>query len=88
MTGQKLSTNDAHGDLLWQGRVLSADSLRRRLNGHQRVLIPPGTVVTPLAAEELRAGGVALEVQRKENQAAFLTWAALRIAATSSCRVP
>jgi len=74
MIEQKFSTNGAHGDLLWQGRVLAADPLRRSLNGHRRVLIAPGTIVTPLAAEELRSSGVALEVQREETATESKTW--------------
>jgi ribose 5-phosphate isomerase RpiB len=74
MMGHPLSTNSAHGDLLWQGRVLAADLLRRSLNGHRRVLIAPGTVVTPLAAEELRSGGIELEIQGQESPSKEVSW--------------
>jgi ribose 5-phosphate isomerase RpiB len=58
--------NGEGSTLRWAGRVLAADDLRRNLNGHREVLLPSGAVVTPLAAEELRARGVLL---RKENNA-------------------
>ena len=47
--------------LRWSGRVLSADEVRRRVNGHRRLLLPRSAVVTPLAAEELREHGVEWE---------------------------
>jgi hypothetical protein len=53
--------------LRWPRRVLAADDLRRGLNGHREVVVAPGTVVTPLAHEHLRANGVA--VRRQEADA-------------------
>jgi ribose 5-phosphate isomerase RpiB len=50
-------------DLIWTGRVLAYEHLRRNLNGHRRVVLQRGAVVTPLAAEELHAGGVEVTVQ-------------------------
>jgi hypothetical protein len=44
--------------LRWAGRVLTADDLRGRLNGHREIVLPSRAVVTPLAAEQLRANGV------------------------------
>ena len=46
------------GVLHWPRRVLAADDLRRALNGHREIVLPRAAVVTPLAAEELRANGV------------------------------
>src|SRR4051812_3131780 len=46
--------------LRWPGRVLAAADLQRHLNGHRAVVLGPWTVVTPLAGEELRQGGVEL----------------------------
>ena len=64
-----MSTNgqvqDAAADghvLRWPGRVLAAEDLRRSLNGQRRVVLSPRTIVTPLAAEQLRADGI--EVMR------------------------
>ncbi len=50
-------THDAHV-LHWPRRVLAADDLRRSLNGHREIVLLREAVVTPLAAEELRARGV------------------------------
>lgn len=55
-------TADA-GILRWAGRVLSADDLRRSLNGHREIVLVPDAVVTPLALEHLRTNGVALKRQ-------------------------
>lgn len=52
--------------LHWPGRVLSASDLRHRLNGHRELVLAPGTVVTPLAQEELRQNGV--QVTRREPE--------------------
>jgi hypothetical protein len=59
-----MSANGQHdrGDgervLHWPGRVLTAGDLRTSLNGHREVLLAPGTLVTPLAADELKANGI------------------------------
>ncbi|HEV3260353.1 MAG TPA: RpiB/LacA/LacB family sugar-phosphate isomerase [Gemmataceae bacterium] len=60
-----MSANGQHRDassgdqvLRWQGRVLAAEDLRHSLNGHREVLLAAGTIVTPLAAEQLRAHGI------------------------------
>jgi ribose 5-phosphate isomerase RpiB len=49
--------------LRWSGRVVSAEGLRRSLNGHRALLVSPRAIITPLAAEQLRERGV--EVQRQ-----------------------
>lgn len=46
--------------LSWTDRVLSADDLRRHLNGHREIQVGGGTIITPLALEELRSRGVRL----------------------------
>jgi hypothetical protein len=43
--------------LSWPKRLLSADDLRQ-LNGQRELRLLPRTIVTPLAADELRARGV------------------------------
>jgi hypothetical protein len=53
-------------ELRWTGPVLSGEHLRRSLNGHRRVLLSPRTVLTPLAGEELRAAGVAVEREQPD----------------------
>jgi ribose 5-phosphate isomerase RpiB len=49
--------------LRWNGTVLSALDLRGALNGHREVVVPERTVITPSAAEELRARGVGITRQ-------------------------
>lgn len=44
--------------LAWPRRVLSLADLRQSLNGHREIAVGPETVVTPLAAEELRTSGI------------------------------
>jgi hypothetical protein len=55
-----MSVNGQHdGQVLsWPKRLLSADDLRCHLNGQRELQLLPHTVVTPLAADELRARGV------------------------------
>src|SRR5437879_3777252 len=49
----------ADGQILrWTGRVVASEDLRRALNGHRELLVSPRTIITPLAAEELRDRGV------------------------------
>src|SRR5204863_7420643 len=63
------------GVLRWPGRVVAADELRRRLNGHRELLLPPHTIVTPLALEELRTQGI--PIRREEEMptsSATLVW--------------
>jgi hypothetical protein len=61
--------------LHWPGRVLSLADLQRSLNGHRDIILAPGTIITPLAAEELRHRGVTL-TRRTEKPAASsaVTW--------------
>jgi hypothetical protein len=63
---------EADGAVLrWPGRVLSAEDVRRRVNGHRRLLLPRSAVVTPLAAEELSRNGV--QWDREEEKTAART---------------
>jgi hypothetical protein len=60
----------------WGRGVLTADDLRRSLNGHRDLLLAAHTVVTPLAADELRHGDVT--VRREEaTSTGGLAWAVL-----------
>jgi hypothetical protein len=54
--------------LHWPGRVLAADDLRRSLNGHRRIVLGRSAVVTPSAAEQLRADGVEIVRQASEER--------------------
>jgi len=63
---QDVSSN---GQVLhWPGRVVCAEDLRRALNGQRELVLSPRTVVTPLAADELRSRGV--QITRQETQPA------------------
>lgn len=49
--------------LCWPRRVLSADDLRRHLTSQRELQLLPRTIVTPLAADELRARGIRITWQ-------------------------
>ena len=52
-------TSTTNGSVLcWPKRLLSADDLRRHLTSQKELVLLPKTVVTPLAADELRAKGI------------------------------
>jgi ribose 5-phosphate isomerase RpiB len=60
----QLRDHVADGEVLrWQGRVVAAEELRRSLNGHRELVVPPGTILTPLALEELHTRGVRIKRQ-------------------------
>jgi hypothetical protein len=62
---------DSNGQVLhWSGRVVSAEDLRRSLNGQRELVLPARAIITPLAAEELRANGVRVTRQAGDNKAA------------------
>ena len=56
--GQQREASGAGQVLRWPGRVLAAEDLRHSLDGHGELVLDPETVITPLAAEQLRAGGI------------------------------
>src|SRR5262249_31089916 len=67
---------DASADgpvLRWPGRVVALDELRRSLNSHRELVLPPGAIITPLAAEELRTNGVRITRQAVEKRPATKT---------------
>jgi hypothetical protein len=70
-------TASADGAVLrWAGRVVAAEDLRRSLNGHRELVLAPRTIVTPLAAEDLKARGVKVTRQAETRKpAAAATWA-------------
>jgi hypothetical protein len=61
--------------LSWPKRLLSADDLRRNLTSQRELLLLPRTVVTPLAADELRAKGVCIRWQTPSQATATPTQA-------------
>ena len=62
-TNGQLVKGDSADVLRWAGRVVTADDLYRSLNGHRELVLTPRAVVTPLAAEHLRARGVRVSRQ-------------------------
>jgi ribose 5-phosphate isomerase RpiB len=63
--------------LCWPKRLLSADDLRRHLTSQRELVLLPGAIVTPLAADELKAREVRIRWQApaaKEATAKQGTW--------------
>jgi hypothetical protein len=58
----------------WPGRVLAADDVRRRLNGHRKLVLQPATIITPLAAEELRSQQIVVDREESEPAATTAGW--------------
>lgn len=44
--------------LRWPSRVVAVEELRRTLNGHRELSLAAGTIITPLAADDLKARGI------------------------------
>jgi ribose 5-phosphate isomerase RpiB len=65
--GQDRQASGTDGALRWSGRVVTADGLRQSLNGERELVVSPRTVITPLAADHLKANGV--RVVREEEVA-------------------
>ena len=65
--GQNRETAGTDGALRWSGRIVTADGLRQSLNGERELVVTPHTVITPLAADHLKANGV--RVIRQEEAA-------------------
>jgi hypothetical protein len=62
--GQATTASDV---LHWPGRVLAEEDVRTRLNGHREVVLAPRAIITPLAAEQLRARKI--RIIREERRA-------------------
>ncbi|HZZ77677.1 MAG TPA: hypothetical protein VFE62_04105 [Gemmataceae bacterium] len=62
--------------LCWPKRLLSADDLRRHLAGQREVLLLPKTVITPLAADELRSRGIRVlwDAAKEMKRSAVGSW--------------
>jgi ribose 5-phosphate isomerase RpiB len=60
MSRNGASTKHSESDaaFVFSGRVLTAEDVRVRLNGHREVVLSRKTIVTPLALDDLRAKGV------------------------------
>ena len=63
----KMPQHAADGRVLrWNGRVVTAADLRQSLDGHQELALPPRAIITPLAADELRARGIRITSQSSD----------------------
>ena len=63
----QLLVPSADGQVLhWMGRVVSAQELRRSLDGQRELVLPPRAVLTPSAVEHLRERGVRITRQAVE----------------------
>jgi ribose 5-phosphate isomerase RpiB len=58
--------------LCWPKRLLSAEDVRRHVTSQRELMLLPRTVITPLAADELKAKGIRLtwQVPRPKETAA------------------
>ncbi|MBI3822501.1 MAG: hypothetical protein HY289_07455 [Planctomycetes bacterium] len=56
------------GVLCWPKKLLSADDLRRHLTSQGELLLLPRTIITPLAADELKAKGVRVRFETAKAQ--------------------
>ena len=60
---------DTFGAVLsWPKKVLSADDLRRHLTSQREIALLPRTIITPLAADELKARGVRIRWENAKPQ--------------------
>jgi Ribose/Galactose Isomerase len=66
--GQVRATSVVNGEILrWTSQVVSARDLRQALNGHRELVLPARAVITPLAAEQLRANGIRISRRALEE---------------------
>jgi ribose 5-phosphate isomerase RpiB len=64
-----LRSNATDGHVLrWSDRVVTADELRRSLNGHREIVVHEKAIITPLAAEALRASGIQVSRQAADKE--------------------
>ncbi len=54
--------------LSWPRKVLSADDLRRHLTSQREIALLPRAIITPLAADELRARGIRIRWEEAKPQ--------------------
>jgi ribose 5-phosphate isomerase RpiB len=74
---RKVSTAEPSSNgaaLRWPGRVVTAQALERQLNGHRRLVLEPGTVITPLAHDHLRSNGIVIEPHDGKQPDALSAW--------------
>ena len=66
-TSQDGKVGTGNSVLRWNGGVITAQALRESLNGERELHVTPRAVITPLAADHLKANGV--QVVREEQAA-------------------
>jgi ribose 5-phosphate isomerase RpiB len=66
LNGENRNSSDSTNVLRWSGRIVTADGLRRSLNGERQLNVIPGTIITPSAVDHLKANGVSV-VRAEEN---------------------
>lgn len=67
----QLRDTTADGQVLrWPDRMVTAAALRTRFTGQRELLLPERAIITPLAAEQLRANGVQVRHEPTSKQAA------------------
>jgi hypothetical protein len=73
-----MSSNGQHATTLhWAGKLLSAEDVRTQVNGHREIIVSRVTIVTPLAADDLRARGVRIlrgDVPKAESRKPIAGW--------------
>jgi hypothetical protein len=67
---QQRNTSADSAVLRWTGSVLTAEDLRQSLNGHRELLLSPRAIITPMAADHLRANGVRIVRQNETSKPA------------------
>jgi hypothetical protein len=66
----RMPEHAADGQVLrWSGRVVTAADLRQSLNGQRELVLTSRAIITPLAADELRARGIRVTSQATEPTA-------------------
>src|SRR5687768_13699608 len=83
-----MSVNEHTADaqvVRWSGKLFSAEDLRRHVNGQRELILLPRTLITPLAADELKARGIRITRQDGAPSGSGNEKASSRVAATWAC---
>jgi hypothetical protein len=66
VNGQPDPASADRSKLDWNGRVLSAEDVRSRLNGRPEIVLRPDTIITPSASDELKRNGIRIVRRRPD----------------------